>query len=201
MEKLQSMDYLSAIKEGINQRTEQGGYYVSISLTPYLPEATDVFHIVLQGKDNRSGCEFYVVPPSGNNYIQITEVDSPINLNLDITGNEYALNMTSSDNYRSLTGPLSKQGSNVTVFINMVQYKKEYPVVFNSDFGTANIDIIVYDTLSNRDKLIVNPAMERRCSDFIYRDRSMVRTKVEVYMTKEDTKPTTMLQSILELEN
>jgi type II secretory pathway pseudopilin PulG len=201
IENLQTMDYLSVVREGRNQRIYHNGYYIATHCVPYSPGTPDVFHVILQGEDSASGCEFYVIPPSGHDYIQITQVDSAITLDLDVMDNEYTLSLATPKNHQSLTGPLSVQGSGVAVFINMTQYNKDHPIVFNTGLGGTKVDIIVYDTSFNGDRITVVPDNERRYSGFIYRTHSMARVKVEVYGTREDTRPEVMIQSILELEN
>ncbi len=201
IENLQTMDYLSVVREGTSQRIPYNGYYIATHCAPYSPGTPNVFHIVLQGEDSASGCEFYVIPPSGHDYIQITKVDSAITLDLDVMDNKYTLSLTAPENHQPLTGPLSGQGSDVTVVINMTQYNKDHPIVFNTGLSGAKVDIIVYDTSSNGDRLTVVPNNERRYSDFIYRTHSMARVKIEVYGAKDDTRPKAMIQSILELEN
>jgi len=149
---------------------------------------------VAQGGTSASGGSLFVTTPTGRGVLVSVSPTLVIsNGSYTVIGGETILPM-----------PLPALG-NVLVMLNAALYTGSHAITLNIQSGGRSVNVHVYDTNSNSLRINVlgniSPANVRRFTGFTNRSFSMLRARVSVFENEDDTMPTAVMESILELPN
>ncbi|MGI6188627.1 MAG: type II secretion system protein [Clostridiales bacterium] len=202
MERLQSMDALSAYYEGRGRLVQDSpGYYVQTLCQPYIPEDCHPFSIVIKDMDDAGqGYVLYAVPPGGMNVFLLEDSTDDISLELSISSHSYSLGIPGSGQ-ADINGTLPDDNKKVVVVVNAVGYSGSHHITFSIISGGRRTEVKLYDTDRNSQLISVTGISEKRYSNFVYRDYSMIRALVKVFTDETGVEPKAVLESILRLQN
>jgi len=199
LEYLQSLNYRDAIVagNGVREYLKEEGVFAEITAVPYHPANPHFFNLVVQG--NNSG-NLYITTPTAGNLLSIDTLTGPVTVNLSLNAGGYAITGLNST---PLSGTLTS--GDALVMFNAALYTGSHDITLNIQPVGRSVNVHVYDTNSNSLRINVlgniSPANVRRFTGFTNRSFSMLRARVSVFENEDDTMPTAVMESILELPN
>ncbi|NLX70598.1 MAG: prepilin-type N-terminal cleavage/methylation domain-containing protein [Clostridiales bacterium] len=201
MEALQSMDALSAYRQGRGHMVQDdSGCYIQTLCQPYLSDDYHLFSLVLKDKTgDGQGYMLYAVPPEGKDVLLIDNIVKDTIVNLSIANESFSMEVQGSG--QLINGSLTNGGRKIMVMINAVGYSGNHHMTFHINPVGRTVEARVYDTGGNSNKLTILGVSEQRFTDYVYRNYSMIRAVVSVFADDTDTQPVAVFESIFQLEN
>ena len=118
MEALQSMDALSAYRQGRGHMVQDdSGCYIQTLCQPYLSDDYHLFSLVLKDKTgDGQGYMLYAVPPEGKDVLLIDNIVKDTIVNLSIANESFSMEVQGSG--QLINGSLTNGGRKIMVMIN-----------------------------------------------------------------------------------
>lgn len=194
LEQLQNLDFKAAIDAGNRIRESFEGAFTEITAVPYHPANTRFFNLVVQ---DIPGKQLYITTPTGGEVRSINTLTGNVIVNLNLTATGYTVTVPGS---ASLSGTLTS--GIVLIAFNAARYTGNHNITLALALsGGRTSEAHVYDTHSNRSRIIVSGVTDRRFTGFTNRSFSMLRARVSVFEFLADTAPKAVAESIFELAN
>jgi len=203
LEYLQSLNYREAIVAGNGARRSFEGAYAEVTAVPYHTANPRFFNLVVQGGTNNGN--LYITTPTAGRLLSIDTLPETgtVNIGLNLTAGGYTVTVTVPGSTSSLTGTLTTTGPALILF-NAVRYTGNPNITLNVTLSGRTLDAHVYTSFDNDARILVErltyPAL-RRFVGFTNRNFSMLRARVSIFESEDETMPTAVMESILELPN